>query len=199
MTPFSSLLGRSHVGNSRLWDWILYTVRWLHKGIIQDGYCAIRNVMKLAQRWQLYRGRSLLIYGDLLQYNIEERTSRRGEERRAGLCRESLAVLGDSGGLCVCSSPCSVPPSLLFFSSFKAFVGRNTKKKETIGSQFPETKGHCFTTCQCDSLSVLQYSAASLLFPPLYNTVCASNYIISHVLIFTFVTNLPIAYFSPCK
>lgn len=70
MTPFSSLLSLSHVGNGRLWNWILYTPRWLYKGIIQDGYCTIRNVMKLAQRWQLYRGRSPLIYGDLLQYNI---------------------------------------------------------------------------------------------------------------------------------
>lgn len=53
MTPSNSLLGSSHVGNGWVWNWILYTLRWLYKGIIQDGYCTIRNVMKLAQRWQL--------------------------------------------------------------------------------------------------------------------------------------------------
>lgn len=70
MTPFCSLLSFSHLGNGRFWNWILCTLRWLYKGIILDGYCAIRDVMKLAQRWQLYRGRSLLIYGDLPLYNM---------------------------------------------------------------------------------------------------------------------------------
>lgn len=70
MTPFCSLLSFSHLGNGRFWNWILCTLRWLYKGIIPDGYCAIKDVMKLAQRWQLYRGRSLLIYGDLPLYYI---------------------------------------------------------------------------------------------------------------------------------
>ncbi len=101
MTPFSSLFGFSHVGNGRVWNWILYTLRWLYKGIIQDGYCTITNVMKLAQRWQLYRGRSLLIYGDLLQYNIWVCQP----WRRAETSLDELSSLfGDSQGLCVCSS-----------------------------------------------------------------------------------------------
>lgn len=48
MTPcsFASLMLES----SRCWNWIPYTQGWLYKGIQQDGYCTITDVMKPTQR-----------------------------------------------------------------------------------------------------------------------------------------------------
>lgn len=157
MTPFSSLFSLSHVGNGRVWNWILYTLRWLYKGIIQDGYCTIRNVMKLAQRWQVYRGRSLLIYGDLLQYNIGVCQP----WRRTETSLVKLSSLGrPSRTLCLFRSPV-----VYFCFSSLAWLPLLVKTLETFGSLFPETnaglclKPHmhvcvCLCVCACPCMNV---------------------------------------------